>query len=210
MALFPALALAAACALPAARVTDSTSWQTVFDKGLPYREFLAKAVARREGWLRITDSTRVDAALVQRARAVAGSWRLLVVAVDRCGDSMNSVPYLAALTDSVPAIGLRVVHPDDGKAVQQAHRSLDGRTATPTIVLLRADGTSAGCVVELPRALREWSQAARTAKVSSDSLHNYQRTWYAGNRGVGIATEAVEMLEAAASGRVHCARGETP
>jgi hypothetical protein len=207
MALLPALALAASCALPSARTADSTSWHAVFDTGVPYREFLAKATARRDGWVRITDSARVEGALVRRARAVGGTWRLLVVAIDRCGDSMNSVPYLAALADSVPAITLRVVHPDSGRAVQQAHRSLDGRTATPTIVLLDGAGRSVGCIVELPRELRDWSTAARRAKVSSDSLHDYQRAWYAGNRGAGIATEAVEMLEAAAAGRVHCARG---
>jgi hypothetical protein len=188
---------------------DSTA-RVLFDQGQTFAQFLAAATARREGWHRIRDSAAVSSALVQRARAVGGQWQLLVVAIDRCGDSMNSVPYLAALTDSVPAIRLRIVSPTAGKAVQEQYRSLDGRTATPTIVLLTADGRAVGCIVELPRELRDWGHAARMRKLSLDSIHDYQRSWYAANRGAGITTEAVELLEAAAAGSSRCARGHAP
>ncbi|MBL0172956.1 MAG: thioredoxin family protein [Gemmatimonadaceae bacterium] len=174
--------------------------------GQTFADFLAAAKARREGWLQMRDSARVDESLLARARAVGGTWHLLVIAVDRCGDSMNSVPYLAKLAEQVPGLDLRIVLPDQGRAVQESHRSLDGRAATPTIVLLDATGRDVGCIVELPREIRDWAHGVRRA-VSSDSLHAGIRGFYANDRGKGVTTEAVEMMEAAKSGARVCHTG---
>ncbi len=174
--------------------------------GQTFSEFLAAAKARREGWLRMADSARVDEALLARARAVGGTWHLLVIAVDACGDSMNSVPYLAKLAEQVPGLDLRIVLPARGRSVQESHKSLDGRNATPTIVLLDAEGRDVGCIVELPSEIRTWATSVRPA-VSSDSLHAGIRAFYARDRGRGITTEAVEMLEWAKAGAVLCAKG---
>ena len=189
-------------------VQDSTLL-TLFGSGQRFPDFLAAAKARREGWLKMADSARVDDALVARAKAVGGRWHLLVVAIDACGDSMNNVPYLAKLSELVPGLELRIVLPVNGRPVQDTHRSLDGRTATPTIVLLDSRGNDVGCIVELPRAIRDWAHGVR-GTVSSDSLHAGIRSFYAANRGVAIATEAVEMLEAAKAGSPRCARGPRP
>lgn len=187
---------------------DSTLLQ-LQSSGQTFADFLAAARARREGWLQVRDSSRVDDTVLARARAVGGSWHLLVIAVDRCGDSMNSVPYLAKLAEQVPGLDLRIVLPEQGRAVQESHRSLDGRLATPTIVLLDADGRDVGCIVELPREIREWAHGVRS-QVSSDSLHAGIRQFYARDRGKGITTEAVELLEAAKSGASRCEKGKSP
>lgn len=185
--------------------SDSTLLQ-LQASGQTFADFLVAAKARREGWLQMRDSARVDETLLARARAVGGTWHLLVIAIDRCGDSMNSVPYLAKLAEQVPGLDLRIVLPDQGRVVQETHRSLDGRVATPTIVLLDASGRDVGCIVELPREIRDWAHGVRST-VSSDSLHAGIRMFYARDRGQGITTEAVEMLEAAKAGGVHCKSG---
>lgn len=195
----PAMGLTARSARP-----DSTLG-ALHASGQTFADFVAAAKARREGWLKLADSAQVDATLVQRARATGGAWRLLVVAVDACGDSMNTVPYVARLAAQA-GVDLRIVLPAAGRPVQEAHRSLDGRVATPTYVLLDAAGAERGCIVEQPKALREWASQER-AKVSLDSVHVGIRAFYAKDQGVSIAREAVEMLEAAAAGRAHCDRG---
>lgn len=176
--------------------------------GQPFPEFVAAAKARREGWLKLADSAQVDAALVQRAKAAGSGWRILVVAIDACGDSMNSVPYVARLAAQA-GIDLRIVLPTAGRPVQEAHRSLDGRTATPTFLLLDGTGAERGCIVEQPKALREWASAER-AKVSLDSVHAGIRAFYAKDLGASIARETVEMLEAATRGGTLCDRGRQP
>jgi hypothetical protein len=192
-------------ATPCASRADSTLLQ-LQASGQTFADFLTAAKARREGWLRMADSARVDDALLARARAVGGTWKLLVIAIDRCGDSMNSVPYLAKLAELVPGIDLRIVLPVNGRAVQEAHKSLDGRNATPTIVLLDADGRDMGCIVELPREIRQWAHGVRST-VSNDSLHAGIAAFYAKDRGKGITAEAVEMLEAAKLGKPRCEKG---
>lgn len=188
-------------------VAPDSTLMTLFGSGQSFPDFLAAAKARREGWLKMADSARVDDALVARAKAVGGTWHLLVVAIDACGDSMNNVPYLAKLSELVPGLDLRIVLPVNGRPVQESHRSLDGRTATPTFVLLDSKGNDVGCIVELPREIRDWAHGVR-GTVSSDSLHAGIRTFYAANRGVAITTEAVEMLEAAKAGAPRCSRGQ--
>jgi Thioredoxin len=192
--------------LPSRVVPTDSTLGTLFAKGQTFAEFVNKAVARRDGWLRLQAEAMVRPELLERARAVGGTWQLLVVAIDACGDSMNSVPYAARLADSVPGLSLRIVLPaNGGRAVQESHRSLDGRTATPTLVLLDASGNDVGCIVELPAPLRRWTDKAR-ATVSSDSMHTYRDSFYGKDRGVSITTELVELLEAAKAGTPRCER----
>ncbi len=179
--------------------------RTLFDRGQTFAEFVEKATARREGWVRLQSEAAINPALLARARAVGGTWQLLVIAIDRCGDSMNSVPYAARLADSVPGLSLRIVLPTAGRAVQESHLSLDGRTATPTLVLLDSAGNDVGCLVELPAPLRQWNHKYRT-KISDDSLHAYRNSFYTKDRGVSVSTELVEMLEAARAGTPRCDR----
>jgi hypothetical protein len=179
---------------------------TLHASGQRFADFVAATKARREGWLRLADSAEVAEPLLARARAVGGAWRLLVVAVDTCGDSMNTVPFVARVADAA-GVDLRIVLPAAGRAVQEAHRSLDGRVATPTFILLDANGAEAGCIVEQPRPLREWSAAMRP-RVSLDSVHSGIRAFYARDHGAAMATETVELLEAAAAGRPVCEMGQ--
>lgn len=190
-------------------VAQDSTLLALFNSGQSFADFLAAAKARREGWLKMAEGARVDDALLARAKAVGGTWHLLVVAIDACGDSMNSVPYVAKLSELIPGLALRIVLPVNGRPVQDTHRSLDGRTATPTFVLLDSTGNDVGCIVELPREIRDWAHGVR-GTVSSDSLHAGIRTWYAASRGVGITTEVVEMLEAAKAGSPRCSRGTRP
>lgn len=209
----PAAALRPTAALAcASSVNDSVSDSTLLalhGSGQTFADFLAATKARRAGWLGLADSARVSDALLTRARQVGGNWKLLVVAVDACGDSMNTVPWLARLAQEVPGIDLRIVLPAAGRPVQESFRSLDGRTATPTFVLLDAEGRERGCIVEQPRPLRDWARANRGV-VSLDSLHVGIRAFYAANKGEAIVTEAIEMLEAAKAGQRHCFTGQAP
>ncbi len=192
--------------MPQASVVPGDSvLRSLFERGQTFADFVEKASARREGWLRLQRDAVVQPALLARARAVGGTWQLLVIAIDRCGDSMNSVPYASRLADSVPGLSLRIVLPSEGRVVQDSHRSLDGRTATPTLVLLDSLGNDVGCLVELPAPLRQWNHKYRT-KVSDDSLHAYRDNFYGKDRGASVTAELVQMMEAARAGSPRCDR----
>lgn len=191
----------------AAAPARDSSLLALYDRGEAFSDFLENTRRRREGWHKINDSVQIADSSLTRARAAGGSFKLLVVAIDACGDSMQQLPYVARLAELVPGLVLRIVPPAVGASVQQTHRSLDGRTATPTFVLLDEQGRDVGCVVEHPRALRNWVKANRDA-MSSTALHEYMATWYAGDRGAGIVHEVVELMEKARAGTPVCERGD--
>jgi hypothetical protein len=193
-------------AAPAA--ADSTL-VALFESGEDYETFLGNARARKAMWQKHWDEGQVPADVLERARALPGRWRLLVVAVDGCSDSVNTVPYLARLAALVPSIELRIVKPDAGRAVQEAHRTPDGRAATPTLVVIDEAGNEAGCWVERPKALQDGALKAR-ADGTLDAWARDKQAWYDADAGASTVREVVAILEAAATGAPRCGNDPPP
>ncbi len=189
------------------RAQPDSTLSALFASGQAFPDFLDATRSRREGWHRITGSVAIADSMVARANAVGGSWRLLIVAIDACGDSMQQVPYAARLGALATNLDVRIVLPKDGSDVQETHRSLDGRKATPTYVLLDASGAEAGCFVELPREIREWTHA-RIDSLSRDERYAYRADWYAADKGASVVREVIELMEGAQAGAPVCDRGQ--
>ena len=194
--------MAPPCVAPVARPVPvaSDSLRTLYESGRSFAAFLEAATNRREQWIANHErGAAIDATLVARARAVPGRWRLLVVAIDSCSDSVSTIPYLAPLVDAVEGLEMRIVLPEEGKWVQEAHRTPDGRAATPTIVLLDEQWEVVGCFIERPRVLREV-----LAQDGEGSQFARKMAWYDTDAGRATVTEIVEMLEGAAAGAPRC------
>ena len=182
-ALLAALSLAQAPS-PSA-VPDYTA---IYAKGIPFAQFLDEAHELTHEWQTNFSSAAIEEAPLARARALKAPWRLLVVAEDWCHDSVNSVPYLAKLVDASPdTLSMRIVRSSDGQPVMDAHKTGDGRAATPTIVILDADGAVKGVITERPAALIEYSA---THKGQGD-----RRRWYALDQGRHVVAEVLDLNE---------------
>ena len=151
--------------------TDST-YQALYEGGEKFADFVSKATARKEQWEGNYALKIAPDALVTRATAAGSGWKLLVVTVPGCSDSVNIVPYVASLLDKVPSVEMRLISPAAGKAVQEAHRTPDGRAATPTFILLDADFNERGCWVERPSELIKL--------MSSGTDFEGKMAWYSG------------------------------
>src|SRR5262249_44559717 len=132
--------------------------------------------------------------LMSRMRALPEKRRILVVAEDWCADSVNSLPYLARLVDGAPErLELRIVKASVGKAVQEANKTVDGRTATPTIVVLSEDGAFIGSWTERPAALR--LQVDELKKTLPDSeVKDRVRAWYREDAGKAAMADTAALL----------------
>jgi hypothetical protein len=202
--------MATASATPGAATVDPTLL-ALFASGMTFPDFLDAATHRQNEWYASAEQVRLADSTLRRARAVGGQWRALVVAVDTCGDSLRQVPYVARLAELVHGLSLRIVTPTEGgAAVQASHRSLDGRRATPTYVLLNADGEEQGCVVELPRPLRHFLHERRSEgnRETVRALGDSALAWYAADRGASITEEIVTLMERAKAGTPECERGD--
>lgn len=209
------LVLAAACAAtppaglarrdagPVAVVRSDSSYRRLFDSGVTMEQFLAAAKSRRDQWARNYGAAAVPDALIARGAAVAGPWKLLIVAVDGCSDSVNTIPYIARLAEKLPGVELRIVDNNAGRSVMDSHRTPDGRGATPTVILLDADFEERGCWIERPAELRDW-MLENKGKVRDSELFERKMAWYEADKGEKTMAEMVAMLEAAGRGERVC------
>lgn len=184
---------------PPEAATDTL--RTTYQSGSTFDAFLSAASARRDQWhANHALAQTIDATLVARAAAVEGSWKLLVVAVDTCSDSVNTVPWIARLADLVDNLELRIVTPDQGgRQLMEAYRTPDGRAATPTVLLLDDQWQVRGCFIERPPALR-----AHIDSLPSGARTAARMEWYRNDAGGETVTEIVSMLETAVAGGVQC------
>jgi len=183
-------------------VIDS-SYRRTFEGGVTFAAFLERAERRKEQWHANYQNTVVPDALVTRARATGGPWKLLVVAVDGCSDSVNTIPYIAKLAELVPGIELRIVDNEVGKAIMESHRTSDGRAATPTVLLLDDTFAERGCFIERPAALRQW-MADTKEKSGEGNLFTGKMQWYDDDKGMHTMSDIVGILESAARGEQTC------
>jgi len=190
---------------PAADAPDSTL-VALYDAGQSWTEFLGAARARRAQWLENAARPLAPADAVARARALPGRWRLLVVAVDSCSDSVNTIPFLAQLVAAVPQLDLRVITPSAGRALMEARRTPDGRAATPTVIVLDETGAEAGCWIERPAALQAIAIAAG-AGGGTPAFAARKASWYESDAGSSTVAEVVGVLERAAAGARGCDPG---
>jgi hypothetical protein len=177
-------------------VIDST-YKALYESGVTFADFVAAATSRKEQWEGNYALKIAPDVLVTRASAAGSGWKLLVVTISSCGDSVNSIPYLASLLDKIPSIEMRLINPTAGKAVMESHRTPDGRAATPTVILLDDQFNERGCWVERPSNL--------VALMKEPTFGGNRQEWYDTDRGASALDEIVQMIEAAHAGSVKCA-----
>ena len=203
-----ALAPVEGCAVESSPVvaTPATADSTLgalYAGGQTFERFLAAANSRRREWERNWDGAVIAPDVLATARGLKRQWRLLVIAVDSCSDSVNTIPYLARLVAEVPAIGMRIVSSSVGKELMEAHRTPDGRPATPTVLVLDEAGNETGCWIERPAKLQALAIELRGA----GRIEEFQRdkqSWYDRDAGASTVREVVEVLAAAEAGGVRC------
>jgi hypothetical protein len=123
--------------------------------------------------------------------------------VPGCSDSANSVPYIARLVEQTPGLELRLADATTGRPWLEAHRSPDGRAATPTVLVLDRQFEIRGCWVEQPAALQTIWLPIVARGAASEELDR-KMTWYTADGGREILREIVEVLEGARDGRPIC------
>jgi hypothetical protein len=179
----------------------------LYGEGVTFGDFLdgVSPGARPEAWRANFARGVTDPEVLARARTVPGQWRILAVALDACSDSVHTLPYLAALIDALPGVDLRVVGPDAGRAVMEAHRTPDGRPATPTLVVLDEAGREAGCWIERPTPLQAFMTGDAGGRGRMEKFR-MKMAWYEADGGWTTVREFVQVLEAAAVGSPVCRR----
>ena len=162
------------------------------ESGRTWEEFLAGVSAQREVWLKTESAVTVPLDFIERAKKVSRGLQLVVVAEDWCPDSAYSVPYVARLAQAA-GIPLRVIDRAAGEPLMLAHRTSDGRTATPTIVVLR-NGRDVGAWVERPAELQQLFLSMSTNPENAQRF-SLRHLWYESDGGLTVLKEVLALID---------------
>lgn len=195
----PACAAAATISAPDSAPSPAALWKD----GVTFGEFTGRMQNRKDDWAKRNEWGAVPDLLVARMRAITAPLRILMVAEEECSDSMNSMPYLVRLAQFAPAIEVRVINSTVGRSIMEAHRTPDGRAATPTVVVLDQRDSVVACWVERPSTLRGWLKAPKDS-LPKEQRFGGRREWYENDKGASAIAEWVPLLENAAAGRMSC------
>ena len=176
-------------------VPQEIDYHALYLQGTTFADFLEHARARRDEWRANYDDATVSPALITRMRALTAKRHILVVAEDWCSDSVNTVPYIARLVDGGPErLDMRVVNREVGKALMEAHRTPDGRTATPTIAILSDEWHLMAAWTERPSSVQAWFLEKQKTTMQRP-LHDELLDWYAKDAGKTTVLEIADLLE---------------
>jgi hypothetical protein len=171
----------------------------MYSGGVDFDTFRARAERRKQLWDAHWEKSDPAGEFVSRGRSLAGSYRLLAVAIDSCSDSVNTIPYIARLVTQIDQLDLQIVDPTVGRMIMDTYRTPDDRGATPTVVILDEDFEVVGTWVERPSALQDWWVGH--PEISEREKARRKQGWYDWDEGYSTYDEIIGLLEAADAGR---------
>ncbi len=169
------------------------TYEAAYGSGVSFPRFLEEVRATPELWRGVAQRTIVDEEARGRVRRARGSWRLLVLADDWCGDAVNSLPVIARLVDAHPAAELRIVPRDAYPELRDRHLT-SGSRSIPIVVLLDDEGVPRGSWGPRPAELQAWFEG-ELRDLPSAERYRALRRWYARDRGASTAREIAELFE---------------
>jgi hypothetical protein len=177
--------------------TTQPDVSALFEQGVTWKDFLEGVRSQQTTWQTNAARAERNADVVERFRRAAGDLKLLVVAEANCSDSVQTVPYLAAVADAA-GIPMRIIGKAAAGDALDTHRTPDGRTATSTVILIR-HGRDVGAWVERPAVLQTWFLAH--PELATREKLTRKTGWYEWDRGATTLAEILTIVEATAGGQ---------
>ena len=172
--------------------------------GQEFEEMLATAQKNAELWAGVWRRADVPDAFVGRVNALGGSWHLLVLSADWCGDAVNTLPAIARLAALSANTDLRILERDANLDLMDAHLTGTSRSI-PAVIVLDADYGERGWWGPRPYELQRWVMSEGQALEKSER-YKHVRGWYARDRALTTLEEVVSLMERAAASYSAAAR----
>jgi hypothetical protein len=162
-----------------------------------FETMLGTVTKNVELWTAMWRHARVDDEYVRRASSLPGSWHLLVLSEDWCGDAVNTVPIVAKLAERCPNVDLRVLARDANPDIMDAHLTGASRSI-PVVIVLDEAYAERGWWGPRPTVLQRWV-SGQGQLLEKSARYREARTWYARDRGRTTLEEVVAIMERAAA-----------
>jgi hypothetical protein len=166
-----------------------------YETGETWADFVARPKQYGELWGALNNRVALDDEILRRARDLECEYHLLVLSEDWCGDSINILPLVGKLVESVRNIDLRVLSRDSNLDIMDAHLTGSSRSI-PVVIVLDQDYVERGWWGPRPRPLQEWVKTEGILMQKADRYREV-RSWYARDRGKTTLNELLDLMEAA-------------
>jgi hypothetical protein len=134
--------------------------------------------------------------LVAQAKSVPGSWHLVALSEDWCGDAVNTLPAVARLASAV-GWDLRVLSRDENPDLMQTHLTNGRSRSIPVVIIYDADFREIGWWGPRPGELQSWV-LGEGLSMPSPARYKEVRRWYAKDRARTTLAEVLDVLRDAA------------
>jgi hypothetical protein len=169
-----------------------------FAAAADFDTYVRGLAAKGDLWRALYRTLPLPEDLVERARAIAGSWHLLLLSEDWCSDAVSSLPLVARLAEQVPSLEVRVLARDENEDLMQLHLTRDTRSI-PVVMILDGSFSEVGWWGPRPALLQSWMEG-EARKLPKEERGKQKRAWYARDRGRTALEEVVRLLENASKG----------
>ena len=169
-----------------------------FESALPFPDYLETVQKNESLWRGVHQRARVPKTVVAEARALPGTWHLLALSEDWCGDAVNILPVVARFTEALPNVDLRVLARDENLDIMDAHLTNGRSRSIPVFILYDGDFRERGWWGPRPSRLQKWVME-EGMKMEPGPRYAETRRFYARDKGRAILAEVLELLRSAAN-----------
>jgi hypothetical protein len=163
-----------------------------FQSSPRFPEFLAGVQKNVELWQGVFDRVRLPEDIVEAARACAGTWRLVALTADWCGDAVNTLPVVARFAEEV-GWDLRVLDRDENPDLMDEHLTGGKSRSIPVVIVYDESFKEVGWWGPRPDELQKWVLTEGQALDSGERYKNVRR-WYAKDRGRTAVAELLDIF----------------
>ena len=177
--------------------TTEIDYRQRFAGGTPFPAYLDEVRKNEELWRAVWERAKLPPKMVEEARELGGTWHLLALSEDWCGDAVNTLPVLARFAEAVPGWELRVLARDENPDIMDEHLT-DGRARSiPVVMLFDEDFVEQGWWGPRPTELQRW--VLDNLSMASVDRYREVRRWYARDRGRTVVREVLDLAAAVTS-----------
>lgn len=163
-----------------------------FLAGETFPEFLQRPKKNSELWDALYKRAKLSDDVYLRVARLRRPWHLLVLSEDWCGDSLNTLPVIARLTEKTPLIDMRIIGRDANPDLIASH--LAGLSQSiPVIMVLDDDFIEHGWWGPRPGELQAWVTESGLA-LPKEERYRQVRMWYARDHGQTAVQELLEII----------------
>lgn len=163
-----------------------------FLAGESFAQFLERPKKNNDLWNMLYKRAKVSDEIAARVAEIWHPWHLLVLSEDWCGDSLNTLPVVARLTEATPLIDMRIIGRDANLDIMSSHLTGASRSI-PVIMVLDDDFNEHGWWGPRPGPLQTWVME-RGLALPKDERYREVRTWYARDHGETALNELLEII----------------